>query len=703
MNWSLAFAPLIPTPALIALAVVVLALVIPGVWRGLRGGRLRAVAALALLLALANPVLFNEDREPLSTVVAVVVDKSASQGLDQRGKTTDAALAALKQKLATIRGVEVRTVESATGNDGAPVDGTELFTPLAAALGDVPPERVGAVIMLTDGEVHDIPADRSSLPTGAPLHALISGRDDEFDRRIVIDAAPRFGIVNEPQSITFRVLDDGSDARANVRVTITRDGDPLSVMTVTPGVTTTMSVDIPHAGPNVLEFEAEALPGELTPVNNRAAVEIEGVRENLRVLLVSGEPHAGERTWRNLLKSDASVDLVHFTILRPPEKQDGTPINQLSLIAFPTRELFSEKIDQFDLIIFDRYQNQGVLPLLYFDNIARYVRAGGALLVAAGPDFASDNTIFDTPLAPVLPVAPTGKVIEEPYYAKLTDLGQRHPVTRDLDGANADPPHWSRFFRLVDVDRRPAGEVIMKGAEDKPLLVLDREDKGRVAMLLSDNTWLWARGYEGGGPHVDLLRRLAHWLMKEPDLEEEAIRATARNGLLTITEQTMADTATPVTVHKPSGATETVTLTQAEPGLWRTTIKADEIGLWRVEEGDRRAFTHVGAANPREFADARSTEDLLQPLVSATGGHIGRMADNNGNLTLPRLVAVRADATATSGRDWIGIRTTDASVLKGVSRVPVFTSFLGLFGVAGLFGLLALLGLPFAAWVREGR
>ena len=702
MNWSLNFAPLIPWPWLAGLAVVIVALVVPAFWRRMRGAWLRAAAALALLLALANPVLLNEERDPLSTVVALVVDQSASQTLDGRDKTTAAMAAALKARLGEFRGVEVRTVEAGGPQGGAPVDGTALFGPLSAALADVPPERIGAVIMLTDGQVQDIPATRAGLPPNAPLHVLLSGREGEIDRRIVIDAAPRFGIVNEQQVIKFRVMDDGVTGGLPVRVAITRDGDPLSTETVQPGVPAQLTVDILHGGPNILEFEAEPLAAELTPVNNRAAVEIEGIRENLRVLLVSGEPHAGERTWRNLLKSDASVDLVHFTILRPPDKQDGTPINELSLIAFPTRELFSEKIDQFDLIIFDRYQHRGVLPLLYFDNIARYVRDGGALLVAAGPDYADPGSLYDTPLAPVLPVAPTGKIIEEPYFAKVTKLGERHPVTRGLEGSSSDPPTWGRFFRLIDVER-PEGAVVMSGAEDKPLLILNREEKGRVAMLLTDNTWLWARGFEGGGPHVDLLRRLAHWLMKEPDLEEEALRATARpGGGLMIEQQTMADTSGPVTVRKPSGAVQTVTLTKAEPGLWRATIAADEIGLYRVEQGDKKAFAHVGAANPREFIDARSTAELLKPLVDETRGRIARMADASGSLDIPRIVPVRS-STATSGQDWIGIRMTDASVLKGVSRIPLFFGFLGLFGVAGLFGLLALVGLPFATWVREGR
>ena len=701
MTWSLSFAPLLPTAAIVAIAVVIAALVVPGIYRRSRGAWLRAIAAAALILALVNPVLLNEDREPLSTVVALVIDESASQALEGRDQTTAAAAAALQERLAAFRGIEVRTVVAGGGNAGGGADGTELFAPLAAALGDVPPERVGAIVMLTDGQVHDIPEDRSALPPVAPLHVLLSGHDRERDRRIVIDEAPRFGIVNEPQTVKFRVLDDGVAPATSVRVTVNHDGDPLAVESVTPGVQAEFTVDIAHGGPNILEFEAEPLAGELTAINNRAVVDVEGIRENLRVLLVSGEPHAGERTWRNLLKSDAAVDLVHFTILRPPEKQDGTPINQLSLIAFPTRELFSEKIDQFDLIIFDRYQRRGVLPLLYFDNIARYVRDGGALLVAAGPDYAEAGSLYDTPLAPVLPVAPTGRVIAEPYYARVTELGERHPVTRGLEGAAFDPPHWGRFFRLIDVDP-PAGSVIMKGVEDKPLLILDRQEEGRVALLLSDDAWLWARGYEGGGPHVDLLRRLGHWLMKEPDLEEEALRARARGGRLTIERQTMSDETTPVTVTKPSGATETVTLAAAGPGVWRATTTTDEIGLFRIDQEDKRAFVHVGAANPREFNDARSTAALLEPLVEETRGRIARMSDRGGDLDLPRIVPMRS-AAATAGSDWIGIRVTEASVLKGVSRVPLFYGFLGLFGIAGLFGLLALVGLPFATWLREGQ
>ena len=311
------------------------------------------------------------------------------------------------------------------------------------------------------------------------------------------------------------------------------------------------------------------------------------------MLLVSGEPHAGERTWRNLLKSDASVDLVHFTILRPPEKQDGTPINELSLIAFPTRELFQQKISEFHLIIFDRYARQGVLPIIYFDNIARYVREGGAVLIAAGPDYASPTSLWRTPLDQILPAEPSGSTTEMPFRAQLSDPGKRHPVTRGLEGANVDPPNWSRWFRLVNT-KTQNGTSVLEGPEKKPLLVLSREGEGRVGLLLSDHIWLWARGFEGGGPHLDLMRRLSHWLMKQPDLEEEALRLTVRGRDLVIERQTMADSAADVTLTMPSGTTQTVKLAAGEPGLWRGLIRANELGLWRATDGKLNALVNVG-------------------------------------------------------------------------------------------------------------
>src|SRR6201994_4725755 len=585
MQYGIAFTPLVPTLVLwIALAaiVVISALLLLG---RARGAAVRVAALALILLALSNPSFTREDREPLSSVAAVIVDKSPSQNFGDRTKQTQQAQEALVDSLKKIKGLAGRVGEAPQA-DGE-TDGTHLFSALSSALSDVPVDRVAGAFLITDGRVHDIPANAAAVGFQAPVQALITGRKDERDRRIAISAAPRFGIVGQTQTVTYR-LDDQGVTGQRAKVTIRRDGETISERTLQSGQTSSVDIDIKHAGPNIVEIEASPLDTELTLVNTRAVVAIDGVRDKLRVLLVSGEPHSGERTWRNLLKSDASVDLVHFTILRPPEKQDGTPINELSLIAFPTRELFQQKINEFQLIIFDRYARQGVLPIAYFDNIARCGRAGGAVLVSAGPDYASSTSIWRTPLDSVLPAEPVG-VTEKPFYAHLTDVGKRHPVTRGLEGANSDPPHWSRFFRTVDT-RNAITPPVMTGADGKPLLLLSRFGEGRVALLLSDQIWLWARGYEGGGPHLDLLRRMSHWLMKQPELDEEALRLQVQGKDLAVVRQTMSDSVQPVTVTSPSGATRELTLAQGEPGEWRATMPANELGLW---QGTPRTLSEV--------------------------------------------------------------------------------------------------------------
>ncbi|TIW59487.1 MAG: hypothetical protein E5V48_17650, partial [Mesorhizobium sp.] len=593
MNWSVSFEPLLSWPLLALVLVPLVLLAAVGLWFRQRGAMLRFIALLALAAALFNPVFLNEEREPLKSVVALIVDRSQSQDIGARTKQTDEALAGLQQRLARFKQFDVRVVEAGKSEAAEERTETRLFGALEGAFRDVPPSRIGGAVMVTDGEVHDAPSGAPDF--NAPLHALITGNDHEKDRRIRFENAPRFGLVGKPLDMTYRVIStENQTGPVDVRVSV--NGEQVAVEHATIGQAMPLQVTIPGAGRNIVELAIDREPGELTDTNNRAIALVDGIRENLRVLLVSGEPHAGERTWRNLLKSDASVDLVHFTILRPPEKQDGTPINELSLIAFPTRELFVEKIKDFDLIIFDRYQHRDVLPILYYDYISEYVEKGGALLIAAGPEYAGESSIARTPLMSALPAMPTGEVVEKAFYPRLTDLGQRHPVTRGLDGSATEPPHWSRWFRTIGV-QNPEGEVVMKGADNRPLLLLDRKGEGRVGMLLSDQGWLWARGFEGGGPHVQLYRRIAHWLMKEPELEEERLTADGRGMVLEIRRQTMADDPGPAQIITPSGKTLSVKLEKSEPGVFLGSVQTSEIGLFQVANGDLTALAHVGPVN----------------------------------------------------------------------------------------------------------
>jgi hypothetical protein len=696
MNWTIEFLPFLPAPYLIAASGVAAVIAVLLLWRGRRGAMLRIGSLALIILALANPNLKQEERESLSNIAVAVVDESASQRIAGRPERTEALRGELAAALGNIPNLEVRWVESSGGSTSS-AEETTLFADLNRALADVPAERLAGVVMVTDGQIHDVPADAKTLGFDAPVHALIAGSPDEFDNRLEIVSAPRFGLVGSEQTVEIRAVTTRRGGAGNAVLKIRREAETEEQMTVRFGEVVRLPFPFPHAGTLIMEVELAAQDGELTLANNRLALQAQGVRENLRVLLVSGEPHAGERTWRNLLRSDAAVDLVHFTILRPPEKQDGTPINQLSLIAFPTRELFSEKLSQFDLIIFDRYQRRGVLPLIYLDNVARYVEDGGAVLIAAGADFASPVSLFRTPLGDVLPAEPTGRIIERPFKPGVTELGEKHPVTSGLPGSNATPGEaakWGSWFRLVETSPLD-GSVLMGGPDNAPVLTLARRGKGRAATFMSDHVWLWARGYEGGGPHSDLLRRLSHWLMKEPDLEEEYLKAIADRNSITIERRSMKDEVGDATVTGPTDKTVTVPLEKVSPGLWRGTLAATEPGLHKVTMDELSAVALVGAANSREFSKVVATDEALKPIAEATGGGQFWMAGTNGRSpnNLPRLAMLQS-STKFYGQGWLGLKDREAHVVRGVQYTPLLA------GVVALFLFLFAIGLT---WFRESR
>lgn len=681
--------PLVPLVVLYGLAVLVVVGLLFAIWRRLLGWARRALAAIVLLGAIANPSLQREDRAQLSDIIVAVVDESASQRISDRPAQSSEALANLEAEVARRPNTELRVLTLGDGVDDA---GTELMTALSEALAEEPQARVAGMVLITDGRVHDLPAAPTTLP--APLHVLLTGRADDWDRRLVVKNAPAFAILGEPVTLTLRVEDQGAAPDADfVDLTIAIDGGAPLAFQVPVNQDVELPIDLPHGGMNVMQFATPVVDGELTDRNNEAVVQINGVRDRLRVLLVSGEPHAGERTWRNLLKSDSSVDLVHFTILRPPEKQDGVPVNELSLIAFPTRELFLEKIDEFDLIIFDRYKRRGILPSAYFESIATYVQNGGAVLISAGPDYASADSIYRSSLGAVLPGRPTARVYEEGFLPMITDLGQRHPVTEGLEAFAPNPsadglPGWGRWLRQIEVLPTEGATVVMSGVNEQPLLMLERIGEGRVALMASDHAWLWDRGFEGGGPQLELLRRLAHWMMKEPELEEEALWVEPNGLSMRIVRRTLNEETGEITIIHPDGTETIVALDEVTPGRYELLWEAPEVGLYRLRDGDIETVIALGPAAPREFEQTIASGDLLADLVASTNGGVVPMTDG-----LPSLRDVRAGRVAV-GRGWIGITPRDAYRTADVNVTPLLPAWLALL----LAGLLVI-----GAWLREGR
>jgi hypothetical protein len=691
---ALRFEPLLPVWLMTALAALAMLMVALAALRRARGATWRLAAFAVLLLWLAGPRVVQESRENLPDIGLLVVDQTASMQVGERTRLAEAARAALTQRAAKLPDLELRTIAVPESGDA----GTRLFGAIDRALADIPRSRLAGTIAITDGQVHDIP---DTPPGGAPLNVLIPGQGEEIDRRLRVIEAPGYGIVGKTVTLRVVVEDLGvAHPNATADLTIRRDGEPPRIESVPVGAEQRIELPITRAGPTVVELSASALPGEVSTINNRAVVGINGVRDRLRVLLISGEPHPGERTWRRLLKADPSVDLVHFTILRPPEKDDLTPLNELALIAFPVRELFLDKIHEFDLIILDRFQNRGLLPMPYIANIAEHVREGGALLLSVGPEFSGASSLAATPIGQVLPGVPASNaVVEGEFRPRVTDLGQRHPVTEGLTGANPPgtpngSPGWGSWYRRIQpADVR--GEVLLGTRDSQPLLLLDRVGKGRVALLLSDQIWLWSRGHEGGGPQAELLRRVAHWVMQESELEENALTAHVADGRLGI-ERRSTDPAPPgpVTVTDPDGVPHTLELTQASPGRATTSLPATTPGVWQASDGSRTAFAAAGAANPLELADLRATGTLLRRLVRGSGGseHFIDTGTAGAPPELPELRRTEPDRPA-GGSSWIGLQRRHDHVVTGIASLALLPAWAS---------LPLMLGLMVLAWRREG-
>jgi hypothetical protein len=674
------FFPLLPVWLLWLAAAVGLVLSAWG-WRGGLRAWWRVIPLAVVLLALANPRLTQEEVTEQDDVAVVMVDDSASMTVGDRPQQSERALAALLERFKALPHLTVRVehFHPPAGRD----EGTRLFGALDRVLADIPRRRLAGVVMISDGQIHDIPGKPA---LGAPLHLLLAGHHEERDRRLVVEKAPGFGLVGGSATLSFRVEDPGQAGA--VEVMIRRDGGRESHISVPPNRSTEVEVPLDHAGANIVELQAAAAPDELTLANNRAAVSIGGVRDRLRVLLISGEPHAGERNWRNLLKADPSVDLVHFTILRPPEKDDHTPLRDLALISFPVRELFEEKLHDFDLIIFDRYRRRSVLPPAYYQNIVNYVKGGGALLVAAGPEFTKPDSPFNTPLAEIMPAVPDGRVVEDAFLPRLTDVGRRHPITADLRGSESDSPRWGRWLRVIASQPKAGSVVVMQGAQDLPLLVLDRVGEGRVAALMSDTVWLWARGWDGGGPQAELIRRLAHWLMKEPELEEEQLTAEIRGDRMQVQRRSLTKGDVDVTLTAPDGTSRKMHLTDRNDGRSTGELVVDQSGLWRADDGRNVALAGAGPLNPVEMAELRATPEKMKPAIEASGGGWQWIEDG-----IPELRRTSPQAAA-AGSGWFGFRANGDKVVTAVRDTALLPGWLLL--------LTALGGLLFAWW-REGK
>lgn len=680
--------PDMPFALLVCLLVLSAVLVL---WRGGRGRWFRLSACVVLFLLLCNPAVVGEQRDPVSSTLLIVADHSSSQSLGDRQAVTDTAVERLRAEAEKLDSIDTQVVIAPDCRDDTGAKKTCLYAEIGRTLQSIPADRMAGVVFVTDGQVHDIPEDISGMADVGPVHTLLTGGLDEMDRKVVLVQSPGFGLVGKTVKVTARIEEQGKSPES-LPLRVFLDGDLIDQRTVMPDEDVVLDIPVNHAGQNIIELETDVAENEISATNNRTAAIINGVRDRLKVLLVSGKPHMGERSWRNLLKSDPSVDLVHFTILRPPEKFDLTPSSELSLIAFPVRELFQEKIDDFDLIILDRYQHLSIFRSVYYKNMVDFVKKGGALLVASGPEFQGRFSMHTTGLSDILPVRPWMDYRKQAFTPALTGQGERHPVTNDLyDRQTQEKPDWGQWHGMVPTQLK-SGNVVMRGVDDQPLLVLDYVEDGRIAFLASDNVWLWAKGYDGGGPYTELLRRLAHWLMKEPDLEEHQLRATIQNNTLTVSRRSREEglVAPDVVLTKPDGSESVLSMQAGETGWFTASLPVEQTGIYRVTDGRLTALAIAGAVNAPENRDLLTTPEKLKPLAEHTGGQIQWLRQKPDI----QLVLQGKSRSSYGGGGRLGLRDNQAYVVTGVRHFDLFPPYVA---------LLLVFGLILAGWIRESR
>jgi hypothetical protein len=596
--------PLLPLPWLLLIATLFGLLCVWGLLHKQRGALWRMLAASAFVALLLNPVLRQEQRQMLPDIGLIVMDGSASMRFDDRGK---AAVLAARQLAARVTPDLIwRSVVS-----GGP-ERSDIFAAQRRGLAAIPPERRAGSVLVTDGLVHDVPTDMQN--NDRPINVVIAGKRAVVDRRVRIIAAPAFAIIGQTAILKLKVDDSGT---APVAMVLRVTDQASRTLVAAPGQMIDVPVQLKRRGRHDISVQVAAKPGDILPGNDVAMVSMQGVRERLNVLLVTGSPSPGARLWRDTLKADSSIDLIHFTILRTPDSVDAASNTELALIPFPVEQLFEQRLGSFDLVIFDRYTALDLLQPAYFAGVADYVRKGGALLVVTGPEYIGTNSLANTPLQPVLPVAPRTDAPEGAFVPQTSALGLRHPVTQTLQQPRGP---WYRYARA----RALGGRTLMQTPSGDPLLQVNSVGRGRVAVLLSDQLWLWAR-MDDGGPWNDLVRRTAHWLMKEPDLESEQLTLRMNGQQLSINRRSDSPAASVAQLTRPDGRSESVPLAVTNDGA-STSVAAAEPGLYQVRSGALERSYNSAAGLP-EYQDAQPTGTRLAASAKASGGSVQWLQD----------------------------------------------------------------------------
>jgi len=588
---------------------------------------------------------FDKELQPLDVSRLATAGESLAQG-----PSTD-ILAAL-------------TGAAAAGTGGRPLAG--LFI---ASDGADNAELAEGVTPAATSELRKLSAPVFALPIGA--QAL---KDLAVDRVAVDD----FAFVRNQVTVDVILTARGFGA-TDVPVVLKREGQVVAQKTV--HITSDqaryevkLSFVPDRTGKFAFTVSVPVYEGEALAQNNQRSFVLKVIRDRVRVLLVVGRPSWDVRFLRQLLKKDPNVDLISFFILRTPGDDPHSSQDELSLIPFPTQEIFQEQLKTFDLVIFQNFNHRPYRMSQYLDGIASYVRDGGAFAMLGGDQSFSAGDYAGTPIEDILPVSLVAlggltAADETPVQLKLTDAGRRHPMTELVAGAAQNEQAWARLPKLPGLNTtgplKGGAQVLLQSSENRPVLVVGEAGRGRVLALLTDSSWYWsflAAGEELGPRAYETFWHSAiRWLVRDPALTPMRVAAERPSfepgtelpsldiqvrgsdyGAAAGAQVMVVVSSAEDPVARPMGSATAaadgsarVVLPPLGPGAYKATAFARRPGGPPMTSPSARSPVEpstsvigeaeeafVVAPSARELIEAAPRPDLLQAIASATKGRL---------------------------------------------------------------------------------
>ncbi len=652
---------------------------------------LRTLSFLVFLVFILNPQINKKNAEYHKDIVIVVSDMTQSIIETRKAKEVELISKDLSRQLKEIGNIEQINIKLENYKkielSNAKEIETSLFREVNNVINNLNIERLSGIIIITDGQIHDF-HNYNKLLSKTPIHYILVGNKNEKDRILKTTNIPKYAVLGKKYEIFVNIKDNTE--KKNLKTDFYLNEQLIDTKYLFPNKNYEIPLPTLSIGKNILEIRTEETDIEISKLNNYQIHEINGIQDKLKVMLISGEPNMGLRNLRNILNSDPNIELLHFTILRPPTKRDLTPVKELSLIPFPTQELFDADISKFNLIIFDQYGLQGILPPKYLDNISKFVVSGGALLDIVGRKYLTKDSLINSPIKQILPTIPLKNISNKRFRPELTKVGKRHPITNKLKN-NYKEKSWGEWTNYTR-SQLNSGKALLH-YENDPLLALDNVGKGRVVQILSSDSWIWQKSLNDKGPLIELIRNIIQWLLKNPKLEENFINLNKDNNLIKIKLNSISSGDINAKIVTPSKEALKLKLIDKGNGIFEGEFKSLERGKFQITWKDKTKYFIINDMNNKEVEEITATDYKIKSYTEKNNTFTKNFNIFWKDRSTPKILRIYNNKIL-GGKNWIGVVEKNVPKISENSKQKLLNWYI-------IFMLLIFL--IFISWYKEGR